>query len=63
MNNPPGRQWTHGSDVFKDEFEQVFVDLHSPSKHLLVQSNNENTKSGCEICLNLTIKTPEWRYC
>ena len=31
--------------------------------HLLVQINNENTKTMCEICLKLTVKkTPERRH-
>ena len=28
----------------------------------LVQVNNDNTRTMCEICSNLTIKSPERRY-
>ena len=31
------------------------------SKHLLVRVNNRNSRKRCEICLKLTIKTPERR--
>ena len=29
----------------------------------LLKVNNKNTKKRCEICSNLTIKTPERRQC
>ena len=35
-----------------------------PAGIYLLKVNNRNTKTRCEICLNLTIKTPErshWR--
>ena len=28
----------------------------------LVKVNNRNTRTRCEICSKLTIKTPEWRH-
>ena len=36
--------------------------LKQPSRHLPAQSNNGNTRTGCEICLKLTIKAPEQRH-
>ena len=33
------------------------------SKHLPVQSINSNTRARCELCSELTSKTPERRYC
>ena len=35
--------------------------IQLPSRHLLVQSSNGNSREKCEICSDLTIKTPEWR--
>ena len=35
--------------------------LSKPSRQLLVQVNNRNTRTRCEICSKLTIKTPERR--
>ena len=31
----------------------------NPSRHLIVQVNNGNTRTMCEVCSKLTIKTPE----
>ena len=30
-----------------------------PSKHLLVQSQQYNTRKSCELCSKVTIRTPE----
>ena len=44
---------------------QIFLKLLSelsnlpPIRYLPAQSNNKNTKTRCEICSKLTIKTPE----
>ena len=35
----------------------------SPAGIYLLKNNNKNTRTICEICLKLTIKTPEWRIC
>ena len=32
-----------------------------PAGIYLLKVNNRNTRTRCEICSNLTIKTPEWR--
>ena len=37
-------------------------EIQLPSRHLLAQSYNRNTKATCEICSKLTINTPERRY-
>ena len=31
----------------------------TPSRHYLLKVNNRNTRTRCEICPKLTIKTPE----
>ena len=36
--------------------------LTSPAGTYLLKVNNRNTKTRCEICLKLTIKTPERRH-
>ena len=33
-----------------------------PNRHLLIQANNGNTSTMCDICSKLEIKTPERRY-
>ena len=33
-----------------------------PANIFLFKVHNKNTRKICEICLKLTIKTPEWRY-
>ena len=36
-----------------------------PAGNYMLKVNNRNTRTSCEICLNLTIKTPErchWRF-
>ena len=30
-----------------------------PANKCMFKVNNKNTRTGCEICLKLTIKTPE----
>ena len=43
--------------------------VYLPSRKLHVQVNKRNSRTGCEICSKLTIKTPErrqwlqWRHC
>ena len=51
---------------YKSFFQLLHWSLVSecPSKHLLVSSNNRNTRKKCEICLVFTINTPvqrQWR--
>ena len=36
-------------------------DLHNPANIYLLKLNNRNTRKRCEICSELTIKTPEQR--
>ena len=36
-------------------FYNLLANIH------LFKFSNRNTKQRCEICLKLTIKTPEWR--
>ena len=38
---------------------QLSVTLNLLSQHLLVQSNNGNTRTASDICSKLTMKTPE----
>ena len=33
-----------------------------PDVIYLFKVNNENTRTMCEICSKLTVKTPEWRH-
>ena len=41
----------------------IFEHRHpNPAGIYLFRGNNRNTRTRCEICLNLTIKTPEWRH-
>ena len=34
-----------------------------PSSIYLLKVNNRNTRASCEICSELTVKTPERRHC
>ena len=36
--------------------------LHYPAGNCMYKANDKNTRSKCEICSKLTIKTPEWRH-
>ena len=38
-----------------------FQNISFPGNIYLFKVNNRNTRRGCEICSNLTIKTPEYR--
>ena len=42
------------------EFEQNEI---NPTGIYLLKVNNRNTRTRCEICSKLTIKTPERRQC
>ena len=33
-----------------------------PASYYLLKANNSNTRTKCEICSKLTIKTPERRF-
>ena len=35
----------------------------NPAGNYMFKVNNRNTRTRCEICSKLTIKTPERRYC
>ena len=49
----------YGDYIYKPLFNCVFI--IQPSKHILIQSSNRNIRKSCEICSELTIKTPERR--
>ena len=36
--------------------------IHCPAGNYMFQVNNRNTRTRCEICSKLTIKTPERRH-
>ena len=36
--------------------------LLNPGGNYLLKANKRNTRTSCEICSYLTIKTPEWRH-
>ena len=38
----------------------IFIKLSNPSGIYLLKASNRNTRTRCEICSRLTIKTPEW---
>ena len=45
-------------------FKEGWPTKSVPSRYLLAQMNNRNTRTRCEICSKLIIKTPErpqWR--
>ena len=42
-------------------FETLFPSHHYPAGNNMFKVNDRNTKTRCEICSKLTIKTPEWR--
>ena len=37
--------------------------MHFPAGNYMFKVNNRNSKTGCEICSRLTIKTPERHHC
>ena len=41
--------------------EFVYQWIYYPSGIYLIKGSNRNTRTNCEICSKLTIKTPEWR--
>ena len=47
----------HGIKVF----ETLFPSYHYPAGNNMFKINDRNTRTRCEICSKLTIKTPEWR--
>ena len=47
----------HGIKVF----EALFPSYHYPAGNNMFKINDRNTRTRCEICSKLTIKTPEWR--
>ena len=36
--------------------------LHNPAGNYIFKAGNRNTRTRCEICSKLTIKTPEGRH-
>ena len=38
-----------------------FSHSHNPDGNYIIKVNNRNTGTRCEICLKLTVKTPERR--
>ena len=36
---------------------------HFPACNYMFKVNNRNTRTRCEICSKLPIKTPEWHHC
>ena len=43
-------------------FETFYKNLYNPAGIYLFKVNNRNTRTRCEICSKLTIKTPERRH-
>ena len=50
---------TVGDDKFTKKYKLSY--FQTPVDIYLLKVNNRNTKTGCEICSKLTIKTPERR--
>ena len=44
-------------------FDRLLNKYASPAGIYMFKANNINTATRCEICLELTIKTPERRHC
>ena len=38
-----------------------FLEINNPVDNYMFKINNRNTKTTCEICSKLTVKTPERR--
>ena len=47
--------------LFVMALEFVYQWIYYPSGIYLIKGSNRNTRTNCEICSKLTIKTPEWR--
>ena len=47
------------SDTFIVNFEQIW---YNPAGSYMFKVNNRNTRTRCEVCSKLTIKTPERRH-
>ena len=47
------------SDTFIVNFEQIWC---NPAGSYMFKVNNRNTRTRCEVCSKLTIKTPERRH-
>ena len=41
---------------------QCMINSMTPAGNYMFKVNNRNTRTRCEICSKLTIKTPERRY-
>ena len=58
-------QTSHYSSVLCSFLSERFIDVanltRNPGGIYLLKVNNRNSRTRCEICLNLTIKTPERR--
>ena len=58
-------QTSHYSSVLCSFLSERFIDVanltRNPGGMYLLKVNNRNSRTRCEICLNLTIKTPERR--
>ena len=61
-----GQLYYRGNYIRKRSFIwSVFFHVVAPSRHLLFKSNNGNTRTMCEICSKLMIRTAEqlhWRH-
>ena len=45
----------------KTDFKTFVIVISNQAGNYMFQVNNRNTRARCEICSNLTIKTPERR--
>ena len=61
---------SRSADCINTEFQQAFkfsVEAYlgrcNPAVNYMFKFNNRNTRTRCEICSELTIKTPERRQC
>ena len=46
-----------------EKSEKLSVFRVAPAGNYMLKVNNRNTRTRCEICSKLTIKTPEQRHC
>ena len=54
-NQQPQLKDNHNYSIFLKQ-------IRSPSRSYIFEVNNRNTRTRCEICLKLPIKTPERRH-
>ena len=56
-------EWYKNSSLEKAEGINTFQNVYNPAGNYMFKVNSRNSRTKCEICPKLTIKTPKQRHC